>query len=202
MKRTILTLVAGLLLVIPAVYAAAETGKAAPDFTLTDTNGKSHTLSGHKGNYVVLEWTNPECPFVKKHYDSGNMQSLQKEFTGKGVVWLSINTSAQGKEGYVSPEMANEWIKQKESSPTALLLDRGGKVGKLYGAKTTPQMFVINPEGVLIYQGAIDDNPSPDPSTIAEAKNYVRAALDQSMSGQLVSDTTTKSYGCSVKYGN
>jgi len=200
MKKTMLLLIASLLLTAPGVYAAVETGKAAPDFTLADTNGTAHKLSDHKGEYVVLEWLNHECPFVKKHYGSGNMQALQKEFTGKGVTWLSINSGAEGKEGYTSPEVANELTKQKGASPTVVLLDTKGEVGKLYGAQTTPHMFIINPEGVLIYQGAIDSNASPDPSTIAGSKNYVKAALDQSMSGQLVADTTTKSYGCSVKY--
>ena len=199
MKR-IFIMIMGLLLATPALYAAVEPGKLAPDFTLTDTNGKAHTLAENKGKFVVLEWINPECPFVKKHYNSGNMQGLQKDYTGKGVVWFSINSSAQDKEGYAPPDMANAWTKEKGAAPTAVLLDTNAKVAKEYGAQKAPHMFVINPNGVLIYQGAIDDNPSPDPSTITGAKNYVRSALDAAMNGKAVTDLATKSYGCSVKY--
>ena len=200
MKRKILALFMGLLLAAPAVYAAVETGKPAPNFTLTDTQGKSRSLSDFKNQYVVLEWVNHDCPFVKKHYNSGNMQALQKEYTAKGVIWLSINSSAPNQEGHVTADAAEALTKEKKASPTAFLLDSDGKVGKQYGAQTTPHMFVINPDGVLIYQGAIDSKPSVDPADIPSAKNYVKAALDEAMNGNAVTDVATKSYGCSVKY--
>ena len=175
-------------------------GQPSPDFSLIDTQGKTIQLSSYKGKFVVLEWFNPDCPFVKKHYGSGNMQSLQKESTDKGVIWLSIDSSAPGKQGYYSPEKANELTLSKNASPTAVLLDSDGKLGKLYGAQTTPHMFVINPEGQLIYAGAIDNVASADPADITKATNYVREALGEAMAGKPVSVPSTKSYGCSVKY--
>jgi peroxiredoxin len=183
-----------------AGHAEVKTGQSAPDFTLTDTNGKAQALSSYKGKYVVLEWFNFDCPFVVKHYGSGNMQKLQKEFMDKGVVWLSINSSASGKEGFYSPQETNKKAGENGMKPTAIMLDSDGKVARLYGAKTTPHMFVINPQGTLIYQGAIDDKPSTDQADIAGAKNYVRAALDAAMAGKPVEKGSTKSYGCSVKY--
>jgi len=177
----------------------AVTGKSAPNFTLTDTNGKKHNLADYNGKYIVLEWFNQECPFVKKHYESGNMQKLQKEYTKKGVIWLSICSSAEGKHGYFSPKEHNKMFAEKKAAPTAILLDPDGKVGHLYGAKSTPDMFVINPKGILIYAGAIDDKPDLEDS-VSTAKNYVKAALDESMAGKPVSVASTKSYGCSVKY--
>lgn len=177
-----------------------EVGKAAPDFKLTDADGKTHSLSDFKGKHVVLEWINHGCPFVVKHYDSGNMQALQKEFTGKGVVWLSICSSAKGKQGHMSPADWKKTVAEKGSAPTAVLLDEPGKVGKLYDAKTTPHMFVVNPEGTLIYMGAIDDKPTADKADVPGAKNFVRAALTEAMEGKPVSQPSTKPYGCSVKY--
>lgn len=181
-------------------FADVRTGEAAPDFSLTDTGGKSRGLSEFKGKYVVLEWLNHDCPFVQKHYGSGNMQSLQKEFAAKSVIWLSINSSAAGEQGHFPPEKVDELTRQKGASPTAVLLDTDGKVGHRYGARTTPHMYIINPDGVLIYQGAIDDKASTDPEDIPDSKNYVRAALSEAMAGQPVTIPTTKSYGCSVKY--
>lgn len=175
-------------------------GQPAPDFTLTDTMGNAHTLSALKGKYVVLEWTNYDCPFVKKHYGTGNMQKLQKTYTEKGIVWLSINSSAPGKQGNYPPEKWNEMIKEKGSAATAVLLDPDGKIGKRFGAKTTPHMFVINPEGMLIYKGAIDDQPTFEPETVKGAKNYVEETLDSAMAGKPVAIPETQSYGCSVKY--
>lgn len=192
--------VVAMLLVTSAAWAQVVSNQAAPNFTLTDTNGQKHSLSDYKGKYVVLEWFNPECPFVKKHYKGGNMQILQKEYTARGVVWLVINSSARGKQGSFTPQGFNKFMTDKSASPSAVLLDTDGKVGHLYGAKTTPQMFVVNPQGVLIYQGAIDDVPSTDAADVARAKNYVRAAIDAAMEGKPVSVATTKSYGCSVKY--
>ncbi len=182
------------------VFAAVEVGKPAENFTLTDTQGKTHSLNDLKGKFVVLEWYNPDCPFVKKHYDGGNMQSLQKSYTDKGVVWLSINSSASGKQGYYSPEEYNKIAAEKKTAPTALLLDHDGKVGHLYGAKTTPHIFIINPEGNLIYQGGIDNKASADPADIATAENYVKSTLDSAMAGKPVAVPTSKPYGCGVKY--
>ncbi len=196
------TLLLALFLAFAAVpaYAAIEIGKPAPDFTGTDSNGKSHKLSDYKGKIVVLEWTNPLCPFVVKHYDSGNMQKLQEEFTGKDVVWLSINSSAAGKEGNQNGEDANKYMNEKGAKSTARILDPSGEIGKLYDAKTTPHMFVIDKDGNVAYKGAIDDNESAKQETIPTAKNYVKAALDSLMEGKPVETAQTKPYGCSVKY--
>lgn len=179
---------------------AAKVGSAAPDFTLTDSLGKPQKLSDYKGKFVVLEWTNHDCPFVHKHYDSGNMQKLQKTYTGKGVVWFSIVTSAPGREGYETPQEANDLVKQYKAAPTAVLLDTKGGVGKLYGAKSTPHMFIVDPKGTLIYNGAIDDKASTKEADIPGSKNYVAAALDEAMAGKPVTTAATKPYGCSVKY--
>ena len=178
----------------------AEIDKKAPDFKLTDTAGKEHSLSDFKGKFVVLEWNNFDCPFVKKHYNSKNMQKLQKKYTGEGVVWLTVNSSADGNQGNYPPDQLNEKIKERSAGMTAYLLDGDGTVGKMYGAKTTPHMYVINPEGTLIYAGGIDDIASTDTDDIKEAKNYVSAALDAAMSGKEVATKTSRPYGCSVKY--
>lgn len=183
-----------------AAHAEVENGKVAPEFSLTDLNGQSRSLSEYKGKFVVLEWVNPECPFVKKHYQHGDMQKLQADYTSKDVVWLAINSSADGKQGNYSPEKWQEVLAEQKWKATATLLDADGKVGKLYGAQTTPHMYVINPEGILIYQGAIDSVKSTDSSDIANAQNYVRLALDEAMAGKPVTTASTKSYGCSVKY--
>lgn len=184
----------------PAAYAAVTVGKPAPAFELTDSNGKAVHLSDFKGKYVVLEWVNFDCPFVKKHYGSGNMQGLQKEYTKKDVVWLSICSSAPGKQGYVKGPEANALVKEKKAAPSDFLLDPAGKVGKTYGAKTTPHMFVINPKGVLIYEGAIDDKPSTKQADISEATNYVVATLDAALAGKAIDPSVTQPYGCNVKY--
>jgi peroxiredoxin len=175
-------------------------GGSAPDFSLTDAKGKAHSLTDFKGKYVVLEWFNPECPFVKKHYGSGNMQKLQQEFTNKGVVWLTIDSSAPGLEGNLTPEQASNTINSWKTHQTALLLDPEGKAGRAYGAKNTPHMFVISPEGKIVYEGAIDSKPSPNPSDIPNSTNYVKVALEESLAGKPVSNPNTKPYGCSVKY--
>lgn len=177
-------------------------GIPAPNFEGMDTNGKKHKLSDFKGKTVVLEWTNPDCPYVHKHYETGNMQKLQKEATDDGVVWLTIASSAVGKEGFYSAEESNKWMAEKKSAPTARILDPVGTIGHLYGAKTTPHMFVINSKGILVYTGAIDDNDSFKKETIATSKNYVREALKDLKEGKKIETPTTKPYGCSVKYAN
>jgi peroxiredoxin len=181
-------------------FGQVAINQKAPQFTLHDPKNKTVKLSDFKGKYVVLEWFNFGCPFVKKHYESGNMQKLQKEYTNKGVIWLSVCSSAPGKQGHESTSDYDRMFAEKNAAPTAILIDADGKVGHLYDAKTTPDMYVINPEGILIYAGAIDDTPGTDVSEIATAKNYVTAALDESMTGKPVTTQETKSYGCSVKY--
>jgi peroxiredoxin len=194
-------LVGFLLILAPLAQAAeAQVDMPAPDFTLPDSNGKSHSLSDYKGKIVVLEWLNHGCPFVKKHYNSGQMQKLQETYGKKGVIWFSIISSAPGKQGYCTPEQANELIKEKKAAPTALLLDPDGDVGKLYGAKTTPHMYIITSDGVLVYNGAIDDIRSSKVEDIAKAKNYVQIGLDEVLAGKEVSTKTSVPYGCSVKY--
>ncbi len=189
------------LVAAPAAYAAApEIGKPAPEFTGKDTSGESHKLSDFKGKVVVLEWTNPECPFVKKHYESKNMQKLQENSKSEGVIWLSINSSAKDKQGNQTPETANTYMTTQGSNPTARLLDPSGEIGKLYDARTTPHIFIIDQSGTLVYNGAIDDNDSANPSDVATSKNYVRAALDEVIAGKKVTMAQTKPYGCSVKY--
>lgn len=181
-------------------FAAPEIGKAAPNFTATDSNGKEHTLSDYKGKIVVLEWNNPECPYVKKHYDAKNMQKLQEEETAKGVVWLTVNSGAEGKQGHLTGGAANAYIAEKGAKQTAYLIDSKGEVGKAYEAKTTPHMFVIDKDGNLVYDGAIDDNDSANPADAATAKNYVSAAIDALEEGKPVETSKTKPYGCGVKY--
>jgi len=177
-----------------------QVGKPAPNFTLPDSDGKTRSLADYRGKYVVLEWINHGCPFVKKHYESNNMQTLQKDITAKGVVWLSISSSAKGKQGYMTAEEWKSAMKEKGMASTAVLLDPKGKVGREYGARTTPHLYVINPEGTLIYQGAIDDKPTADKSDIPGANNYVKGAIKAALSGQPVSMAQTEPYGCSVKY--
>ena len=188
------------LLVLIASAFAVKTGEPAPGFTSVDSNGKQQSLSNYKGKFVVLEWHNQGCPYTKKHYESGNMQKLQKEWTGKGVVWLTVISSAQGTQGFVTPTQENEYLKTMNAVPTAVLMDPGGTLGHLYGAKTTPQMFIIDPSGTLIYNGAIDDHPTSDKSDIPNSKNYVTAALTEATSGKPVTEAVTRPYGCSVKY--
>ncbi len=177
-----------------------QVGSAAPEFSLTDAKGKTHSLSQYKGKYVVLEWFNPECPFVKKHYGGGNMQKLQDEYTGKGVVWLTINSNAPGTEGNITPEQGEKITTAWKTHQTALLLDPEGKAGLAYGAKNTPHMVIINPEGKIAYEGAIDSKATPNPADIPSSTNYVKAALDESLAGKPVTTPQTKPYGCSVKY--
>ena len=180
--------------------AEAVAGKPAPTFEVTDAAGKTQKLSDYSGKWVVMEWYNKDCPYVKKHYGSNNMQTLQKTYTGKGVVWLTVNSSAKGKQGYTEGSEAVKVAKDSNSSATAVLLDSKGTVGSAYGAKTTPHMFVIDPKGMVVYAGAIDDNDSADAKVIPKSKNFVVAALDQGMSGQKIEVSSKKPYGCGVKY--
>ncbi len=175
-------------------------GAPAPAFTATDSHGQTETLSQYRGKYVVLEWHNQGCPFTRKHYVSGNMQALQKEWTAKGVVWFTVISSAPGKQGYVTPSEENAYLEQMHAAPTAVLMDADGKIGRLYSAKTTPQMIVIDPGGRVIYDGAIDDRPTPDPGDVRGARNYLSDALTASMAGKPVETAFTRPYGCSVKY--
>lgn len=180
--------------------AAVQTGSSAPDFTLTDTTGTEHSLSDFSGKFVVLEWTNHLCPFVKKHYSAGDMQALQKEMTGDGVVWLQIISSAEGEQGYLTPEEGEAMRQNQGMNSTAMLLDTPGKVGRAYDARTTPHMYLIDPQGKLVYQGAIDSIKSTRQSDIAQAVNYVKAAYQSALAGQPIENATTTPYGCSVKY--
>jgi len=188
------------LLAVSTAEAGPKVGKAAPEWKGTDAAGKAHELKQYRGKYVVLEWLNHGCPYVQKHYDSKNMQKLQEEWTKKGVVWLSVISSAKGKQGNEEGADATATAKEKGSHASAILLDSGGAIGKAYEAQTTPHMFVIDPKGTLVYAGAIDDKASTDEADIAGAKNYVSAALTASMAGKPVEVKTTKSYGCGVHY--
>jgi hypothetical protein len=197
-RRSILHL--GVLFILISSALAARIGEAAPDFTATDSNGKSHHLADYRGKFVVLEWHNQGCPYTRKHYESGNMQRLQKEWTGKGVVWFTVISSAPGTQGYVTASQENDYVQKMKAVPSAVLLDPDGTVGHLYAAKTTPHMYIIGPNGQLIYNGAIDDHPTADPSDIASSRNYVSTALQQAMGGKPVAESATRPYGCSVKY--
>ena len=197
MKRAIALL---FVLFATFAFAAPQPGDRAPEFTAIDSNGHPVRLADYKGKYVVLEWTNQGCPFTVKHYASGNMQKLQKEWTSKGIVWLTVISSAPGKQGHVSAQEQNAYVKKVNASPSATLMDEKGSLGHLYGAKTTPHMFVIDPEGKLIYAGAIDDHPTTDESDIPNSKNYLNAALTEALAGKPVTEASTKPYGCSVKY--
>ena len=187
------------LLAIPA-YASLGIGKKAPDFTAVDSNGKTVALKDFAGKKVILEWTNDQCPFVKKHYNSGNMQSLQEKYQKDGVVWLSVISSAEGKQGFVNAEQANTLTKTRKAKPNHVLLDPTGTIGKMYSAKTTPHMYIIDEKGVLNYMGAIDSIRSANPSDIPKSVNYVDLAMSELASGKSPSQPVTKPYGCSVKY--
>jgi hypothetical protein len=183
---------------LPALAVAP--GSPAPDFKGTDSNGVQHSLSQYRGKYVVMEWANQGCPYDRKHYLSGSMQSQQHEWTAKGVVWLSVISSAPGEQGYVTPSQENTFLEAVRAAPTAALLDPTGTIGRLYEAKTTPHIFVIDPTGKLIYQGAIDDKPTTDQTDLKGARNYLNETLTAAMAGQPISVASTRPYGCSVKY--
>jgi peroxiredoxin len=200
MKRMGVGVLMAVLAAWGGVVRALPPGEVAPEFKGVDSNGVAHNLSEYRGKFVVLEWANQGCPYEQKHYLSGNMESLQKQWTAKGVVWLSIISSAPGQQGYVTPAEENDYLKTMKASPTAALLDPQGAIGHLYDARTTPHMFVIDPTGKIVYQGAIDDKPSPDPSTLKGADNYLSDALNAAMAGKPVAVAVTRPYGCSVKY--
>ena len=196
--HTIAVLAAAALL--PAAVLAQSPGAAAPAFALTDTAGKTVQLADYRGKYVVLEWTNPECPFVRKHYTSNNMQGLQKEWGAKDVVWLAINSTNTSSGEYKTGEQMAGWISAQGAAPKATLIDGTSATGRAYGAKTTPHMFVVDPAGQLVYNGAIDDRRSSNPADAKGANNYVRAALTEATAGKPVTVASTTPYGCSVKY--
>ncbi|GGA69199.1 thioredoxin family protein [Neiella marina] len=200
LKRTQLLLAAAVTCLSLTAHAAAKVNQAAPDFNLTSAAGEQVQLSDYQGKYVILEWTNHDCPFVKKHYSSDNMQGLQKKYADQDVVWLSVISSAPGKQGYVDATAANKLTTERGAAPAQVLFDPDGKVGKQYGAKTTPHMYIVKPDGVLAYAGAIDSIKSTDPADIPAATNYVVQAMDELAAGKSVSSPLTKPYGCSVKY--
>jgi peroxiredoxin len=183
-----------------AAFAAATVGQPAPDFSLTDINGKAVKLADFKGKHVVLEWHNPECPFVQKHYDTSNMQSLQGKYDAKDTVWLSVNSTAKSHQDFRSDDKLKNYLTDKKATPDVYATDADGKVGQMYGAKTTPHMYVINPAGMVIYTGAIDDKPSARKDDVKGAKNFVVAALDESKARKAIATASTQPYGCSVKY--
>ena len=178
-----------------------EVDKPAPLFSATDSNGKTHNLADYRGKIVVLEWTNHDCPYVRKHYGAGNMQALQNDAREADIVWLTVISSAPGKQGYVDPAEANKLTASRNAAPHAVLLEPDGAIGKAYGARTTPHMYIIDAQGVLRYKGGIDDKPTSDPADIDGAENYVRAALADLASGSAVRTPVSRPYGCSVKYG-
>jgi peroxiredoxin len=196
-RRTLLALAGAFPI---SAQAAPAVGQIAPDFTLQDANGKTVKLGDYRGKHVVLEWTNPGCPYVQKHYDSGNMPALQKEAADRGVVWLSINSTEKSSYEYMAPAKLVAWQKKRQAQPSAVLVDEEGTAGKAYGARTTPHMYIVDPQGRLIYAGGIDSIPSSDPADIKKAVNYVRQGLSEALAGKPVSVAATRPYGCSIKY--
>lgn len=201
MKSLVSLAVAAVMLPLASTQGP-RVGQQAPNFTATDSRGQTQTLSNFRGKFVVLEWHNNGCPYTIKHYESGNMQSLQKEWTAKGVVWFTIISSAHGEQGYMTSPAENEYLARMHAAPTAVLMDFQGKIGHLYDAKTTPQMIVIDPSGKIIYDGAIDNRPTTEESDIKGADNYVTDALTSAMAGKPVAVNHTRPYGCSVKYAD
>jgi peroxiredoxin len=198
-KTLLLSGVAGFAFACSSLFAA-KVGSPAPLFSGTDSHGKQETLSSFRGKFVVLEWTNSECPYTRKHYESGNMEKLQKQWTARGVVWLTVLSSAPGHQGFMTPDQENSYLQREGAAPTAAILDHTGEIGRLYEAKTTPHMFVIDPTGKLIYEGAIDDHPTSDAGDIAGSRNYVSEALAAALNGKPVPTSYTRPYGCNVKY--
>lgn len=198
LRRTLFAL--PLLLAAAGAQAAATVGQPAPEITLKDTTGKTVRLSDFKGKHVVLEWTNPGCPFVRKHYDSGNMPATQKDAAGKDVVWLAVNSTEKASGDYLEPAKLSSWLKERQSLPTAILMDEEGTAGRAYGARTTPHMYIVNPQGQLIYAGGIDSIASAKVDDIPRATNYVKTGLAEALAGKPLTAATTRPYGCSIKY--
>jgi AhpC/TSA family len=196
---TVLMAAAALSAAVP-VFAAATVGQKAPDFTAKDTTGKTVSLADFKGKTVVLEWVNPGCPYVKKHYNGGNMQSTQKDAADKGVVWLAINSTETGHTDYLAPAALQKWMTEQKAQATHTVMDESGKIGQQYAARTTPHMYIINPQGNLVYAGGIDSIASANPADIKTATNYVKQSLGEVAAGKPISTANTKPYGCSVKY--
>ncbi len=193
---------AALALAATAALATASVGQPAPAFTAVDTSGKTLSLADFKGRHVVLEWVNPGCPYVAKHYASANMQGTQRQAVARGVVWLAINSTASEHGDYKTPAALARWMQGHQAAATATLMDADGRVGRAYGARTTPQLFLIDPRGTLVYAGAIDDKPSSNPADVAGATNHVKVALAEALAGRPISKATTRPYGCSVKYSS
>ena len=187
------------LMAVPA-YAAPSVGQAAPDFIARDASGKSHKLSDFQGKYVVLEWTNPGCPFVRKHYGSGNMPATQKATVAQGAVWLAIDSTERASTDYLDPAALDAWMKEHRAAPSAVLMDEDGVIGRAYGARTTPHLFIVDPQGLLVYTGGIDSIASSRVEDIKTATNYVNQALGEAFGGRPISAATTRAYGCSIKY--
>ncbi len=188
-------------LTAPALAATPATvGQPAPAFTATDTSGKRVSLADYKGRHVVLEWVNPGCPYVVKHYGSGNMQDTQKEAAAKGVVWLAVNSTAADHGDYKAPPALAQWMQSQKAAASATLMDADGKIGRAYGARTTPHLYIVDPQGLLVYAGGIDNKPSSNPADIASATNHVKVALAETLAGKPIAQATTRPYGCSVKY--
>ena len=201
MKRSLSSLVAMLALCAAGLaQAQAVVGQPAPAFSATDTAGRPVSLAAFQGKYVVMEWLNPGCPFVRKHYNSANMPGLQKEFTAKNVVWLSVNSTEKAASDYLAPAQLAAWMKEKSAASTATLMDEEGRIGKAYGARTTPHMYIVNPQGTLVYAGGIDSTPSARVDDIKTATNFVRQGLNEALAGKQVSTATAQPYGCTIKY--
>jgi len=200
MKPTLFA--AALALCAGPALAAATVGQPAPAFTAIDAGGKTVSLADYKGKHVVLEWVNPGCPYVQKHYNSANMQGTQKDAVAQGVVWLAVNSTAPDASDYRTPAAMAQWMKDQKAAATATLMDSDGKVGRTYGARTTPHMYIVNPVGTLVYAGAIDSKPTANPADIAGATNHVKVALAESLAGKAVGTPSTRAYGCSVKYSS
>jgi hypothetical protein len=205
--KKLLTLLSIMILALVLINATNETdragatvGERAPDFSVVDAHGNVHSLSDFEGQFVILEWLNHGCPFVKKHYDGNNMQEMQKRYTEKGVVWLSVVSSAPGTQGYMEPEETLKTMEEKNAAPTAILLDVDGTMGRAFDARVTPHMYIINPEGILEFNGAIDDKPTARLRDLEGAHNYVDAAMASLLNGEPVEVTTNTPYGCTVKY--
>lgn len=201
-RRSLLVGSAALVLVPATAFASSELGKPAPAFSAIDSNGKTWSLAELKGKIVVLETTNQDCPYVRKHYNSANMQTQQREAAAKGVVWLTVASSAPGEQGFVTAAQANELTRTRNAAPAAFLLDPQSRIARAYGATVTPHMYIVDAAGMLVYQGGIDSIPSSSVSDVPKARQYVRVALDEMLAGKPVTDASTRPYGCTLKYGN